>query len=48
MCKLFVKLSACPAKDAKCEELDFGDDLYPVLGASLNVLFKLARREWKV
>ena len=23
MCKLFIKLSACPAKDAKCEELDF-------------------------
>ena len=23
MCKLFIKLSECPAKDAKCEELDF-------------------------
>ena len=26
MCKLFIKLSACPAKDAKCEELDFGKE----------------------
>jgi hypothetical protein len=23
-CKMYIKLCSCPAKDAKCEELDFG------------------------
>lgn len=30
MCKLFIKLSACPAKDAKCEEIDFGKEQMPL------------------
>lgn len=23
MCKLFIRLSSCPAEDAKCEEFDW-------------------------